>query len=75
MVKEYLKYQERALIILEPKLIRAAGIKTKCKDMEFINMHVEQVIKANGKIINIMEKVCMNSQMAPYMKESGSIIK
>jgi hypothetical protein len=38
-------------------------------------MHVEQVIKANGKIINIMEKVCMNSQMAPYMKESGSIIK
>jgi hypothetical protein len=75
MEKEYSKYQEQPQIISELKVMKEAGIKTKCKDMEYINMHAEHHIRVNGKIINIMEKEYINLQMVQSMKETGSIIK
>jgi hypothetical protein len=75
MVKEYSRYLEQVQIILELRVTKEAGMKTKCKDLESISMLVEPLTKANGKIINIMEKEFMNSQMEPFMKGNGSIIK
>jgi hypothetical protein len=75
MEKEYSKYQEQPPIISELKVMKEAGMKIKCKDMESISMHVEHHTRVNGKIINIMEKESINLQMVQYMKETGSIIK
>ena len=71
--REYSRFQVVHLIQLVHKLMKALGIKTKCKDMESISMLREQFIKENGKIINIMAKVYMNSQMEQFIKANGKI--
>lgn len=54
--------------------MKGRGSKIKCQDMEYINMQMEQYIKVNGRIINIMEEVNINSQMELCMKVNGKII-
>lgn len=75
MEREFLKYQVQLQTILEPRVIKAVGIKIKCKDMECTSMHVEPLIKVYGKITNIMEKEYINLQMEQFMKANGKIIK
>jgi hypothetical protein len=75
MAQVFLKYLEVLPMELELKNTKVHGYKIKCKDMEFIIMHVELFTMANGKTINTMVKEHINSQMVLFMKESGSNIK
>ena len=54
--------------------MREVGRRTKCVDMEFINMRMVLAIRDSGKIINIMEEDNMSFQMALCMRETGNAI-
>jgi hypothetical protein len=54
--------------------MKAHLTKIKCKDTEYINMHVVLFIKVNGSIINIMEKEFISLIMELFIKENGKII-
>jgi len=51
------------------------GLKIKCMVMEHIYIHPGQNIQENGKTINIVEKVYMNSLTEQYTRDNGMVIK